>query len=92
MSPEAMCRRAFEARPPALGLTAAEIDALMVDLKRQSNTTLIVVTHNIPSARVIGDELVFLHEGRIIAQGDADTLDKSDVPLVRQFMESQSSG
>jgi len=28
MSPEAMCRRAFEARPPALGLTAAEIDAL----------------------------------------------------------------
>ena len=80
---------------PSAGLdpvTAAEIDALMVDLKRQSNTTLIVVTHNIPSARVIGDELVFLHEGRIIAQGDADTLDKSDVPLVRQFMESQSSG
>jgi hypothetical protein len=28
MSPEAMCRKEFEARPPALGLTAADIDAL----------------------------------------------------------------
>lgn len=44
------------------------------------------------SARVIGDELVFLHEGRVVAQGDADTLDRSDVELVRQFMRSEGSG
>jgi phospholipid/cholesterol/gamma-HCH transport system ATP-binding protein len=57
---------------PSAGLdpvTAAEIDALLVDLKHQSNTTLVVVTHNIPSARTIGDELVFLHEGRVLAHG-----------------------
>jgi phospholipid/cholesterol/gamma-HCH transport system ATP-binding protein len=80
---------------PSAGLdpvTAGEIDALLVALNDRSKTTLIVVTHNIPSARVIGDELVFLHEGRIIAHGDVATLDSSEIPLVRQFMRSDSSG
>jgi phospholipid/cholesterol/gamma-HCH transport system ATP-binding protein len=80
---------------PSAGLdpvTAGEIDALLVALNDRSKATLIVVTHNIPSARVIGDELVFLHEGRIIAHGDVATLDRSEIPLVRQFMRSDSSG
>lgn len=80
---------------PSAGLdpiTAGEIDALLVALNDRAETTLIVVTHNIPSARVIGDELVFLHEGRILARGDAASLDRSDIPLVRQFMSSESSG
>ncbi|MCC7243900.1 MAG: ATP-binding cassette domain-containing protein [Acidobacteria bacterium] len=80
---------------PSAGLdpvTAAEIDRLLVELNDRAGTTLVVVTHNIPSARVIGDELVFLHEGRIIAQGTAEALDDSDVPLVRQFMQSEGAG
>ena len=80
---------------PSAGLdpiTAGEIDALLVALNDRAATTLIVVTHNIPSARVIGDELVFLHEGRILARGDAASLDRSEIPLVRQFMSSESSG
>jgi phospholipid/cholesterol/gamma-HCH transport system ATP-binding protein len=80
---------------PSAGLdpvTAGEIDELLVALNDRASTTLIVVTHNIPSARMIGDELVFLDEGRIIAQGDAGAMDRSDVPLVRQFMRSESSG
>ena len=80
---------------PSAGLdpvTAGEIDQLLVSLNEQSQTTLIVVTHNIPSARVIGDELVFLHEGRVIAHGDVAALDRSDIPLVRQFMRSEGSG
>jgi phospholipid/cholesterol/gamma-HCH transport system ATP-binding protein len=73
-------------------VTAAEIDQLLVELNDRARTTPIVVTHNIPSARVIGDELVFLHEGRVIAQGGTDELDRSDIPLVRQFMRSEGSG
>jgi len=80
---------------PSAGLdpiTSSEIDALLVTLKERSDTTLIVVTHNIPSARTVGDELVFLHDGRILARGTAAELDRSDEPLVREFMRSESGG
>jgi phospholipid/cholesterol/gamma-HCH transport system ATP-binding protein len=48
---------------PSAGLdpiTAKEIDDLLVETKR-GGTTLVVVTHNIPSARVIGDDFGMLH-------------------------------
>jgi phospholipid/cholesterol/gamma-HCH transport system ATP-binding protein len=80
---------------PSAGLdpvTAGEIDALLVDLKHRSRTTLVVVTHNIPSARTIADELMFLHEGRILERGTPEAFDRSDQPLVRQFMTSEGSG
>lgn len=80
---------------PSAGLdpvTAGEIDALLRSLNERSKTTLIVVTHNIPSARMLGDELIFLHEGRIIERGDAAALERSESPLVRQFMRSEGSG
>ena len=80
---------------PSAGLdpvTAGEIDDLLVGLNEQTDTTLVVVTHNIPSARRIGDELVFLHEGRILIRGDARALEQSEHPMVREFMKSESSG
>jgi len=80
---------------PSAGLdpvTSGEIDQLLVGLKERTGATLIVVTHNIPSARVIGDELVFLHEGRVLEQGDASALEQSESALVRQFMQSAGAG
>ena len=80
---------------PSAGLdpiTADEIDELLLDRKERGRVTLIVVTHNIPSARRLGDELVMLHEGRIIVRGPAGELDRSSDPLVRAFMTSQHAG
>ncbi len=79
---------------PSAGLdpiTSAEIDELLAGLKSQG-TTLLVVTHNIPSARVIADRLVMLHEGRIIAEGPAAELEMSTHPLVHAFMTSATGG
>ena len=79
---------------PSAGLdpiTADEIDDLLVDLKKEG-TTLVVVTHDIPSARHVGDELAMLHEGKIIARGTAEELDRSDDKLVRAFMRSEGAG
>jgi phospholipid/cholesterol/gamma-HCH transport system ATP-binding protein len=73
-------------------LTAHEIDTLLLKLKERGGTTLIVVTHNIPSAKRLGDELVMLDEGRIIAQGTVADLEQSGEPMVRAFMSSQHSG
>jgi phospholipid/cholesterol/gamma-HCH transport system ATP-binding protein len=77
---------------PSAGLdpiTADEIDELLLSLKEKDGTTLVVVTHNIPSAKRLGDELVMLHEGRIVARGTAAELDQSEDDLVRAFMRSQ---
>ena len=73
-------------------LTSAEIDSLLLNLKSERDTTLVVVTHNIPSARRIGDELVVMHEGHFIAHGTAKELDQSDHPVVREFMKSEGGG
>jgi phospholipid/cholesterol/gamma-HCH transport system ATP-binding protein len=79
---------------PSAGLdpiTAGEIDQLLADLKR-SGTTLVVVTHNIPSARHIGDELALLHDGHVIERGTVAELDRSENELVRAFMRAEGAG
>jgi phospholipid/cholesterol/gamma-HCH transport system ATP-binding protein len=80
---------------PSAGLdpiTSAEIDALLLNLKNQTGTTLLVVTHNIPGARAIGDHLALLHEGSIVARGTPAELDGSSHALVRAFMRSEAGG
>jgi phospholipid/cholesterol/gamma-HCH transport system ATP-binding protein len=79
---------------PSAGLdpiTAHEIDELLAARQRRG-ATLVVVTHNIPSARALGDELALLHDGRLVARGTAADLDASDDPLVHRFMQSQAGG
>lgn len=80
---------------PSAGLdpiTSAEIDALLLDLKRRSNTTLVVVTHNVPSARALGNQLVFLHGGRVLAAGTVQEMERNPHPVIRAFMSSDGSG
>jgi phospholipid/cholesterol/gamma-HCH transport system ATP-binding protein len=77
---------------PSSGLdpvTSLEIDELLLGLKLHQGTTLVVVTHNIPSARRIGDTLAFLHEGRILDSGTPRQLENSRQQLVQQFMSVQ---
>jgi phospholipid/cholesterol/gamma-HCH transport system ATP-binding protein len=72
-------------------ITAGEIDELLVKTK-QGGTTLVVVTHNIPSARLIGDEFAVLQDGRMLASGTLAALDASEEPLVQAFMRAQGGG
>jgi phospholipid/cholesterol/gamma-HCH transport system ATP-binding protein len=77
---------------PSSGLdpvTAREIDELLLDLKLCERTTLVVVTHNIPSARRIGDELAVLDQGRLLARGRPAELEQSEHPMVREFMKAE---
>ena len=80
---------------PSAGLdpiTSEEIDELLLGLKQEQKTTLVVVTHNIPSARKLGDHLVMLDKGRIAAQGTVAELEASENELVRAFMSSSHAG
>jgi phospholipid/cholesterol/gamma-HCH transport system ATP-binding protein len=80
---------------PSAGLdpiTSEEIDDLLVELKQRGETTIVMVTHNIPSARRIGDRLVVLHEGRIAAQGTPAELAASSNELVQAFIHAEHAG
>jgi phospholipid/cholesterol/gamma-HCH transport system ATP-binding protein len=73
-------------------LTTDEIDDLLASLKEHAHTTLVVVTHNIASARKLADRLVMLHDGRVEAEGTLAEFERSDNPLVRAFMAAESVG
>jgi phospholipid/cholesterol/gamma-HCH transport system ATP-binding protein len=79
---------------PSAGLdpvTAEEIDDLLVTTK-QGGTTLVIVTHNMPSARVVGDAFAVLDHGRMLASGTIGALEASTEPLVQTFMRAQGGG
>jgi len=74
---------------PSSGLdpiTASEIDDLLLGLKQQKGTTMVVVTHNIPSAQRIGDELALIEDGRIAERGSPGELRNSRNETVRRFL------
>jgi phospholipid/cholesterol/gamma-HCH transport system ATP-binding protein len=54
--------------------------------------TYIVVTHNIASARQIGQYIALLWRGRIVEAGDAERMFSSENPFVRQFLSGSASG
>ncbi len=76
---------------PSAGLdpiTSTEIDNLLLRLKSDAGVTLVVVTHNIASARRIADQNIMLGQGRIVARGTMCELEESDDELVRRFLGS----
>ena len=80
---------------PSAGLdpiTSDEIDQLLLRTKVDEGKTLVVVTHNIPSARTLGDQLALLDQGHLVVRGTVGDLERSDNPLVREFMQSQGGG
>ncbi len=94
--------RAIVARPeiimfdePTTGLdpiTAAAIDELIVEQVKGLGCTAISITHDLASARRIGDEIALLHEGKIVWRGPAAALDETDNPYVIQFVAGRADG
>jgi phospholipid/cholesterol/gamma-HCH transport system permease protein len=80
---------------PSSGLdpiTSAEIDDLLLEMKRTQGVTLVFVTHNIPSAQKIADCIVLLHEGSVIASGTARELEQNQNDFVQAFLQSNKGG
>src|SRR5246500_1493646 len=89
--------RALAARPECIlydepttmvdPLMAQLLGDLIKRLKIQLNLTSIVVTHDMRLAKKLADRVVFLHEGQAIFFGRMAEMEKSTVPIVREFLE-----
>lgn len=65
---------------------------LIVDLKRQLGSTMIVVTHHIASARQIADYIGLLFRRHLVTFGPADDMFNSANPVVKQFLSGATVG
>ncbi|MCS6711409.1 amino acid ABC transporter ATP-binding protein [Brachybacterium sp. EF45031] len=65
---------------------AAEVVEVLADLAAEGRT-LVVVTHSLPFARRVADQVVFLEGGRVISAGGPDSFFASDDPRLRRFRE-----
>jgi phospholipid/cholesterol/gamma-HCH transport system ATP-binding protein len=75
---------------PTAGLDpvmAAKINDLILRLQQERKMSSIVVTHDVQSARAVSDRLVFLNEGKVMAQGDFEELRQSDDEFISQFLQ-----
>ncbi|MCP4666923.1 MAG: ATP-binding cassette domain-containing protein [Deltaproteobacteria bacterium] len=76
---------------PSAGLdpvTSAGLDSLIIHLNKSLGTTMVMVTHELPSILAVAHRVIMLDKGAkgIIAEGDPRHLrDHSENPFVRQF-------
>jgi len=80
---------------PTTGLDpimGAVIGGLIVDCVKRLGSTAIAITHDMLSARRIGDQAAMIHKGRIVWQGDAYGLMESGNPMVDQFTHGRRDG
>ncbi len=74
--------------PISLGVIARLIRRLNDSL----GATSIIVTHDVQESLQIVDYVYFVSDGRVIAQGTADEVRRSEEPFVRQFVKGEPDG
>jgi phospholipid/cholesterol/gamma-HCH transport system ATP-binding protein len=69
-------------------INAAQMDALLLSLKeRFPDMTIVSVSHDMESVRVIADHVIVLAEKTVAYCGTLDTLQKTTDPYLRQFLD-----
>ena len=74
---------------PTTGLdpvTSATIGTLMNSIQKELGVTSVVVTHDIPLARKVGDRLAFLSDGKFAFLGGWDEADRHQNPEFADFI------
>jgi phospholipid/cholesterol/gamma-HCH transport system ATP-binding protein len=78
---------------PTTGLdpiVSDSIDKLILRVRDRLNVTSVVVTHDMRSARRLGQRILLLHDRMIYATGTPDEIFNSKDPVVRQFVQGVS--
>ena len=68
-------------------LMAQLLGDLIKRLKIQLHLTSVVVTHDMRLAQKLADRVVFLHQAKVIFFGTCEEMDKSQEPVVQEFLE-----
>ena len=80
---------------PTTGLDPVISDVvadLIVEMDEKLNTTTVTITHDMKVAFKIADRVAMLHRGGIIEEGTPEEFQRSDDPIVQQFIEGRAQG
>ncbi|MGI8603363.1 MAG: ABC transporter ATP-binding protein [Verrucomicrobiales bacterium] len=80
---------------PSAGLDpviSSVIDALIIEMSEKIGATSIIVTHEMESAFRIASRIAMLYEGKILAEGTPEEIQKHQDPVVRQFIRGETEG
>lgn len=66
------------------------INDLIVQLRNEQGVTSIVVTHEMESAFAVATRMAFLHEGKILLEGEPSEFRESQDPVISNFLKSYS--
>ena len=80
---------------PTTGLdpiNADVINNLIVEQVKRLGCTAVSITHDMASARKIGDEIAMLYNGKIVWRGPAADIDNSGNAYVDQFVHGRADG
>lgn len=73
---------------PTTGLdtiTSKEISELILDMRKKYQTTSIIITHDMPCAKMTSDRILVMKDGVYVAEGTYEELENSDDEFVRSF-------
>jgi phospholipid/cholesterol/gamma-HCH transport system ATP-binding protein len=68
-------------------LMAQLLGDLIKRLKIQLHLTSVVVTHDMRLAKKVANRIVFLHEAKVIFFGTSEEMEKSEEPIVKEFLD-----
>jgi phospholipid/cholesterol/gamma-HCH transport system ATP-binding protein len=80
---------------PSAGLdpvTVAGIDDLLLKQAETHDVTMLVVTHDMPSAYRIANRMIMLYRGQILFDGSPREIRECEDPVVQQFIEGRKDG
>ncbi|MFN7233759.1 MAG: ABC transporter ATP-binding protein [Cyclobacteriaceae bacterium] len=66
-------------------ITAREISRLIVDIQKQYQAASVVITHDLACARITGNRLVILADGKNYAEGKYEEVERMTDPVVHSF-------
>lgn len=67
-------------------LTAVKIDELILEITQEYQITTVVITHDMNSVMEIGQNIIFLYQGKKLWEGNDSTIINTDVPELKEFL------
>ena len=70
--------------------TTAEIEQMLIKINENFRTTIVLITHNLAQARRVCERCLFLKDGLLVEEGDAQQmLRMPQNPVTRRFIEGE---